>query len=105
MASTSRKSAALGETCGRKNSFPRISPRRQGKYRDHQRRFRHQRRETTRKRRRTITTEQRERMSDRESANLFFHPDLSSAEHISNVSGRGLGMDAVKNKHCENRRN
>jgi hypothetical protein len=32
-------------------------------------------------------------------ANLLFHPGLSTAEHISNVSGRGVGMDVVKNKH------
>jgi two-component system chemotaxis sensor kinase CheA len=32
-------------------------------------------------------------MSDRESGNLLFHPGLSTAEHISNVSGRGVGMD------------
>jgi len=38
-------------------------------------------------------------MSDRESANLLFHPGLSTAEHISNVSGRGVGMDVVKNEH------
>ena len=36
-------------------------------------------------------------MSDRESGNLLFHPGLSTAEHISNVSGRGVGMDVVKN--------
>jgi two-component system chemotaxis sensor kinase CheA len=36
-------------------------------------------------------------MSDRESANLLFHPVHSTAEHISNVSGRGVGMDVVKN--------
>jgi two-component system, chemotaxis family, sensor kinase CheA len=44
-----------------------------------------------------ITTEQCERMSDRESANLLFHPGLSAAEPTSNVSGRGVGMDVVKN--------
>jgi len=44
-----------------------------------------------------ITTEQCERMSDRESANLLFHPGFSTAEHTSNVSGRGVEMDVVKN--------
>jgi two-component system chemotaxis sensor kinase CheA len=43
-----------------------------------------------------ISTEQGERMSDRESANLLFHPGLSTAEHICNVSGRGVGMEVVK---------
>jgi len=43
-----------------------------------------------------ISTEQCERMSDRESANRLFHPGLSTAEHISNVSGRGVGMDVIK---------
>jgi two-component system chemotaxis sensor kinase CheA len=35
-------------------------------------------------------------MSDREAANLTFDPGLSSTEHISNVSGRGVAMDVVK---------
>jgi two-component system chemotaxis sensor kinase CheA len=43
-----------------------------------------------------ITQEQAERMSDREAVNLIFHPGLSTAEQISNVSGRGVGMDVVK---------
>ena len=43
-----------------------------------------------------ITAEQAERMSDRESMNLIFHPGLSTAEQISNVSGRGVGMDVVR---------
>jgi len=43
-----------------------------------------------------ITVEQAERMSDRESVNLIFHAGLSTAEQISNVSGRGVGMDVVQ---------
>jgi len=43
-----------------------------------------------------ITAEQAERMSDRESVNLIFHPGLSTAEQVSNVSGRGVGMDVVR---------
>jgi len=35
-------------------------------------------------------------MSDRDSVNLIFHPGLSTAEQISNVSGRGVGMGVVK---------
>ena len=43
-----------------------------------------------------ISAEQAERMGDRESLNLIFHPGLSTAEQISNVSGRGVGMDVVR---------
>jgi two-component system chemotaxis sensor kinase CheA len=35
-------------------------------------------------------------MSDRDSVNLIFHPGLSTAEQISNLSGRGVGMGVVK---------
>ena len=35
-------------------------------------------------------------MSDRELANLVFLPGFSTAEKVSNVSGRGVGMDVVK---------
>lgn len=43
-----------------------------------------------------ITPEQAARMSDREAAGLIFLPGLSTAEKITNVSGRGVGMDVVK---------
>ena len=36
-------------------------------------------------------------MSDRESANLLSHPGLPPPNTIGNVSGRGVGMDVVKN--------
>jgi two-component system chemotaxis sensor kinase CheA len=35
-------------------------------------------------------------MSDRELANLVFLPGFSTAEKVTNVSGRGVGMDVVK---------
>ena len=35
-------------------------------------------------------------MSDREALNLIFHPGLSTAQKVTNVSGRGVGMDVVK---------
>ena len=35
-------------------------------------------------------------MSDREALNLIFLPGLSTAERVTNVSGRGVGMDVVK---------
>jgi two-component system chemotaxis sensor kinase CheA len=43
-----------------------------------------------------ITAEHAARLSDREVANLIFMPGLSTAEKITNVSGRGVGMDVVK---------
>jgi len=43
-----------------------------------------------------LTAEQVARMSDRDIQNLIFLPGLSTAQKISNVSGRGVGMDVVK---------
>jgi chemotaxis protein histidine kinase CheA len=43
-----------------------------------------------------ITPDQASRMSDRELLNLIFLPGLSTAERVTNVSGRGVGMDVVK---------
>lgn len=43
-----------------------------------------------------ITPEQAARMSDHEALHLIFLPGFSTAEKISNVSGRGVGMDVVK---------
>jgi two-component system chemotaxis sensor kinase CheA len=43
-----------------------------------------------------ITPEQATRMSDREVINLIFLPGFSMAEKVSNISGRGVGMDVVK---------
>lgn len=43
-----------------------------------------------------ITPEQAARMTDREACALIFLPGLSTAEKITNVSGRGVGMDVVK---------
>ncbi|MFZ0684282.1 MAG: chemotaxis protein CheW [Terriglobales bacterium] len=37
-----------------------------------------------------------DRMSDREITDLIFLPGLSTAEKITNISGRGVGMDVVK---------
>ena len=41
-------------------------------------------------------SEQLEKMSERELINLIFSPGFSTAEKITNVSGRGVGMDVVK---------
>ncbi|MFQ5328948.1 MAG: chemotaxis protein CheA [Thermodesulfobacteriota bacterium] len=42
------------------------------------------------------TEEELERMSDKEVANFIFHPGFSTASKITDVSGRGVGMDVVK---------
>jgi two-component system chemotaxis sensor kinase CheA len=43
-----------------------------------------------------ITAEHASRMTEREATNLIFLPGFSTAEKITNVSGRGVGMDVVK---------
>ncbi|HSB55905.1 MAG TPA: chemotaxis protein CheA, partial [Gemmatimonadales bacterium] len=43
-----------------------------------------------------ITAEQAGRMADRELVNLIFAPGFSTADKVSNISGRGVGMDVVK---------
>ena len=43
-----------------------------------------------------ITPEQASRITDREVFNLIFLPGFSTADKITNVSGRGVGMDVVK---------
>ena len=43
-----------------------------------------------------ITADQAARMSDREAVNLIFLPGFSTAEKVTNISGRGVGMDVVK---------
>lgn len=43
-----------------------------------------------------VTAEQAARMSDHEAFHLIFLPGFSTAEKITNVSGRGVGMDVVK---------
>jgi two-component system chemotaxis sensor kinase CheA len=40
-------------------------------------------------------------MSDDELKNLVFHPGFSTAKKITNISGRGVGLDAVKTKITE----
>jgi two-component system chemotaxis sensor kinase CheA len=43
-----------------------------------------------------ITAQQSAQMPDRDVFNLIFLPGFSTAEKITNVSGRGVGMDVVK---------
>ncbi len=44
-----------------------------------------------------ITQAQADDMSEKEKMMLIFSPGLSTAEKVTNVSGRGVGMDVVKN--------
>lgn len=44
----------------------------------------------------TITAEQAENMSQKEIINLLFLPSFSMAKKISDISGRGVGLDVVK---------
>ena len=46
----------------------------------------------------TITAEQGEQMSDKEIIDLLFLPSFSTAKVVSDVSGRGVGLDVVKSK-------
>jgi len=46
----------------------------------------------------TITAEQAEVMSNKEIIDLLFRPSFSTAEKITDVSGRGVGLDVVKTK-------
>lgn len=43
-----------------------------------------------------ITADQAAHMAEREIFNLIFLPGFSTAEKVTNVSGRGVGMDVVK---------
>ncbi len=43
-----------------------------------------------------VPADQAARMQDRDIFNLIFLPGFSTAEKVSNVSGRGVGMDVVK---------
>ena len=46
----------------------------------------------------TITPEQGEAMSSKEIIDLLFLPSFSTAKVVSDVSGRGVGLDVVKSK-------
>ncbi len=43
-----------------------------------------------------LRPEQIERLTEREAANLVFLPGFSTAEKVTSISGRGVGMDVVK---------
>lgn len=46
----------------------------------------------------TVTAEQAENMSDKDIIDLLFLPSFSTAKQVSDVSGRGVGLDVVKSK-------
>lgn len=48
--------------------------------------------------RNVITPEQAENMSDKEIVDLLFLPSFSTAKQVTDVSGRGVGLDVVKSK-------
>ncbi len=45
-----------------------------------------------------ITEEQSQRMSDKDFVDILFQPGFSTSELVSDVSGRGVGLDVVKTK-------
>ncbi len=46
----------------------------------------------------TITEKQAETMSDKDYIDLLFQPSFSTADKITDVSGRGVGLDVVRTK-------
>lgn len=46
----------------------------------------------------TVTPEQAVNMSDKEIIDLLFLPSFSTAKEVTDVSGRGVGLDVVKSK-------
>ncbi len=46
----------------------------------------------------TITAEQAANMEDKDIINLLFLPSFSTAKKVTDVSGRGVGLDVVKSK-------
>ena len=45
-----------------------------------------------------ITMEQAEQMLDKDAMDLIFRPGFSTADTVTDISGRGVGLDVVKNK-------
>ncbi|MCR5216837.1 MAG: chemotaxis protein CheA [Lachnospiraceae bacterium] len=46
----------------------------------------------------TLTQEQADALTEKEVVDLLFRPSFSTADKISDVSGRGVGLDVVKSK-------
>lgn len=49
-----------------------------------------------------VNTSDLERMADTDIINLIFHPGFSTSPIITDISGRGVGMDVVKKEIIEN---
>jgi two-component system chemotaxis sensor kinase CheA len=47
-----------------------------------------------------LSPDRADKLSDREALNLIFEPGFSTAQTVTNISGRGVGMDVVKS-HIE----
>ena len=45
-----------------------------------------------------VTAEQAETMTEKQCVELLFHPGFSTAKQVSEISGRGVGLDVVKSK-------
>ena len=45
-----------------------------------------------------VTREQADTMTEKECVELLFHPGFSTAKVVSEISGRGVGLDVVKSK-------
>ncbi len=45
-----------------------------------------------------ISEEESRRLSERQLVNFIWHPGLSTAEKLTDISGRGVGMDIVKSR-------
>jgi len=43
-----------------------------------------------------LTADQAQRLTDRDVLNLVFQPGFSTAQSVTNISGRGVGMDVVR---------
>jgi two-component system, chemotaxis family, sensor kinase CheA len=43
------------------------------------------------------TSDEMDRMSDKEILNFIFHPGFSTAKEVTDISGRGVGLDVVMN--------
>ena len=51
-----------------------------------------------------ITRSQAAELGDRETIQMIFLAGFSTAKKVTNVSGRGVGMDVVKNQYRKDRR-
>ena len=45
-----------------------------------------------------VTREQAESLTEKQCVELLFHPGFSTAQQVSEISGRGVGLDVVRSK-------